>query len=124
MISGGAGEFRGGLGQLKEYEILDDLDGALSFSHRGERHVVAASGMAGGGDGAKARSVIYRRDGAAVEIPSKMVTELEPGDRVVIETAGGGGWGPPGRRSREALAEDIANGKVSAEEEHRVYEGE
>ncbi|MCE3246569.1 MAG: 5-oxoprolinase [Geminicoccaceae bacterium] len=121
--SGGAGEFRGGLGQLKEYEILDDLDGALSFSHRGERHVVAASGMAGGGDGAKARSVIHRRDGSTVEIPSKMVTELSPGDRVIIETAGGAGWGPPARRSGEALAADIANGKVSTAEARRLDDG-
>lgn len=111
--SGGAGEFRGGLGQLKEYEILADLDGPLSFSHRGERHVVPAPGMAEGGPGGRARSVIHRSDGTAEEIRSKIVTELRTGDRVVIETAGGGGWGPPGRRDEQMLRDDLANGKVT-----------
>ena len=43
--SGGAGEWRGGLGIVREYEVLD---GEVSFSHRGERHFSAAAGLAGG----------------------------------------------------------------------------
>jgi N-methylhydantoinase B/oxoprolinase/acetone carboxylase alpha subunit len=109
--SGGEGEYRGGLGTIREYEVLAD---EVSFTHRGERHYSAARGLFGGKEGARARSVIHRRDGTMEEIPSKIVTRLNKGDRVVIETAGGGGYGDPARRGAEARAADIANGKVSA----------
>ncbi len=117
--SGGAGTWRGGLGQIKEFEILDDVEGALSFSHRGERHFLPASGMNGGEPGACARSWITRADGSTEIIPSKVVTRLAPGDRLVIETAGAGGYGPPAARDPEAVRRDIADGKVSlTSEEH------
>jgi len=48
----------------------------------------------GGGPGALARSWIVRKDGTTETIQSKVVTRLAPGDKVVIETAGGGGYGP------------------------------
>lgn len=110
--SGGGGQWRGGLGQLKEYEILDDISGTMSYSHRGERHFIAASGLAGGGSGAKAHSWITRVDGSEETIPSKVVTRLAPGDRVVISTAGGGGWGDPAAREADAARCDVADGKV------------
>src|SRR5262249_20841055 len=58
--SGGAGAQRGGLGVLREYEILH---GEVRLSHRGERHFIAPKGRAGGRDGAMARTVIYRIGG-------------------------------------------------------------
>src|ERR1700722_13041980 len=108
--SGGDGEWRGGLGVVREYEVLE---GDVSFSHRGERHFSAASGFGGGKDGARARSVIRRAAGTEETIPSKIVTVLRTGDRVTVETAGGGGYGDPARRPRERVAADIADGKVS-----------
>lgn len=114
--SGGSGTFRGGLGQVKEYEVLDAIAGPLSFSHRGERHAIAAQGLAGGGPGARAVSTIHRADGSVETILSKCVTTLAPGDRVVVETAGGGGWGDPACRDAAAAAADVANGKVAAAE--------
>jgi N-methylhydantoinase B/oxoprolinase/acetone carboxylase alpha subunit len=119
--SGGAGAFRGGLGVVREYEVLD---GEVSFSHRGERHFSAAAGLAGGGEGARARSVIYRTDGSQEEIPSKIVTTLRKGDRVVVETAGGGGYGDPHERARADVAADIRNGKVSSPAADALYGGE
>lgn len=111
--SGGQGEFRGGLGQLKEFEILGDVAGGVSFSHRGERHVVPAGGMAGGSEGGTASSRIERADGAVQEIFSKLVTELRAGDRVIVATAGGGGWGRPDLRTPHAAARDLEDGKIS-----------
>ncbi|MCW5604816.1 MAG: hydantoinase B/oxoprolinase family protein, partial [Burkholderiales bacterium] len=114
--SGGAGEFRGGLGVVREYEILAD---GVSFTHRGERHFSAAPGLKGGLPGASARSVIRRTDGSEEVIPSKALTVLNKGDRVIVETPGGGGYGDP--RQRKTVADDTANGKISPEAARELY---
>jgi N-methylhydantoinase B len=114
--SGGAGEYRGGLGVVREYEILAD---GVSFTHRGERHFSTAAGLDGGKAGASARSVIRRKDGTEELIPSKVLTVLNTGDRVIVQTPGGGGYGDPKRRS--SIADDIANGKVSVEAVRSLY---
>ncbi len=54
-------------------------------------------------------------------ISSKVVTTLTLGDRVVVETAGGAGYGDPAKRDAEALDRDLRNGKVSAEAAARDY---
>jgi N-methylhydantoinase B/oxoprolinase/acetone carboxylase alpha subunit len=116
--SGGAGRYRGGLGVEREYEILA---GEVSFSHRGERHFTGAPGLARGGDGASAHSVIRRVDGREEEIHSKIVTKLYAGDRLFVVTAGGGGHGDPRERDRAAVVADVQNGKVSVEAARRLY---
>jgi N-methylhydantoinase B len=108
--SGGAGLRRGGLGIVREYEMLY---GEVRFTHRGERHFVAPKGRAGGQDGATARTIINRADGCQETVPSKLVTTLRAGDRVVLETAGGGGYGEPSRRDPELVRLDLADGKIS-----------
>jgi len=110
--SGGAGEFRGGLGCVREYEVLD---GEVRLTHRGERHFCPARGTQGGGDGAPARSHIRRRDGGLEIVPSKLMTILYPGDRLVVETAGGGGFGRAEGRAAHRARDDLRNGKVGAE---------
>jgi N-methylhydantoinase B/oxoprolinase/acetone carboxylase alpha subunit len=114
--SGGAGQYRGGLGVVREYEVLAD---GVSFTHRGERHFSAAPGVAGGGPGASARSVIRRADGREEVIPSKALTVLNKGDRVVVETPGGGGYGDP--KLRRTVQDDVANGKVSPAQARDIY---
>ena len=108
--SGGVGRYRGGLGLVREYEILE---GPISFTHRGERHFHPAQGWSGGDCGAPAKSVIVRADGGREEIPSKLVGELFAGDRLVIETAGGGGFGPASERVPAQIDLDLRNGKVA-----------
>ncbi len=115
--SGGAGRQRGGLGVVREYEFLAD---DIRFTFRGERHFTAARGSGGGADGAMSVATIHRADGR-VERISKCVTTVSRGDRVVLETAGGAGYGDPHERARETLAADVANGKVSAAAAHNVY---
>jgi N-methylhydantoinase B/oxoprolinase/acetone carboxylase alpha subunit len=111
--SGGDGEWRGGLGLVREYEVLDGPGtGDVAFSHRGERHFSTAAGLAGGKEGARAHSVIRRADGGEEIISSKIVTMLHPGDRVTVETAGGGGYGDPALRDGKLMAADIIDGKV------------
>jgi N-methylhydantoinase B len=114
--SGGAGRRRGGLGIVREYEILE---GEVRFTHRGERHFCAPRGRAGGHDGAMARTLIHRAGGAGTQgevqvVPSKIVTTLRAGDRVTMETAGGGGYGDPREREPARLEADLSDGKVSA----------
>lgn len=116
--SGGAGRRRGGLGLVKEFKLLE---GTMTLTHRGERHFHPAQGYAGGRPGACAYSVIHRRSGEAEEIPSKIVTDLAAGDRLIVETAGGGGFGDPGERPRESLTLDRADEKVSESAAEELY---
>ena len=109
--SGGAGHWRGGSGQIREYEILD---GPLTFSHRGERHTTPAEGLSGGQPGALAESVITRADGTREIIKSKVVTTLKRGDVVLMQTPGGGGYGPADTRDPALRNADQADGKLSA----------
>lgn len=108
--SGGSGKQRGGLGIIKEYEVLH---GEVRFTHRGERHMCAAQGSDGGEPGAMAISEIIRLSGAKETIPSKMMAVLQKGDRVVITTAGGGGNGPADQRDAHAAKLDLLDGKIS-----------
>jgi N-methylhydantoinase B len=116
--SGGPGRQRGGLGCVRVYEVLD---GPLTLTHRGERHYCPAKGVDGGQPGALAVTRILRATGVEEVVPSKAVTTLHRGDRVIIESAGGGGWGDPHHRAREALARDLRSGKVSKEAARREY---
>ena len=116
--SGGPGEYRGGLGVVREYEILD---AEIKLTHRGERHHCAARGCHGGQEGARSFSTILRASGSEEVIPSKRVTELTRNDRLIIETAGGGGYGPPSKRSRERVLADILDGKISRKAAVEIY---
>lgn len=90
--SGGAGEHRGGDGVRRVYRLLQ---GHGSISYRGERHSIAPQGAAGGLPGACAAARIERADGRVECLPAKARAAWQAGDRLVIETAGGGGWGTP-----------------------------
>ncbi|MBS0643225.1 MAG: hydantoinase B/oxoprolinase family protein [Proteobacteria bacterium] len=108
--SGGAGAHRGGLGTIREYEVLVD---DVSLTYRGERHFSRAAGAWGGGDGAHAQAEVRRVNRTPEPIPSKLVTRLQRGDRVVIQTAGGGGHGDPAARDPALAALDVADGKTT-----------
>ncbi|MBK8741771.1 MAG: hydantoinase B/oxoprolinase family protein [Betaproteobacteria bacterium] len=116
--SGGAGKQRGGLGIIKEFETLVD---GVTLTHRGERHFHPAAGSHSGLEGAKAHSVLLRADGREEVVASKLVTSMNRGDRLVVTTAGGGGYGDPHLRDRAAVREDVQNGKVSPAAARAVY---
>jgi N-methylhydantoinase B/oxoprolinase/acetone carboxylase alpha subunit len=116
--SGGPGRQRGGLGVLKEYEFLAD---DIRLTYRGERHFTAARGSLGGGEGAMSRATIFRANGQVEVIASKIVTSVSKGDKLLVETAGGGGFGSPKERAREALAADLANRKISTQAAQNIY---
>ncbi|MCJ7754443.1 MAG: hydantoinase B/oxoprolinase family protein, partial [Thermoanaerobaculales bacterium] len=87
--SGGSGRWRGGDGLIREYEFLAPLELSILSQHR----VSAPYGVAGGGDGAVGRQVVLRADGTRHELDGIDGCEVAPGDRLVLETPGGGGWG-------------------------------
>jgi len=60
-----------------------------------ERRAVAPWGLAGGEDGCPGRNILYRVGGSTEELRSKFTRRVMPGDRLRIETPGGGGWGTP-----------------------------
>lgn len=87
--SGGAGRYRGGDGIVREMEVLVDCECTLITERR--RH--APWGLNGGSPGATGRNVLIPRGGSARELPPKITLQLAAGDRLRIETPGGGGWG-------------------------------
>jgi 5-oxoprolinase (ATP-hydrolysing) len=85
--SGGKGRHRGGHGVVREVEVLQPATAALLATRRSG----GAPGLAGGGNGAPGRDRVLR-SGQWADWDRRSV-ELEPGDRVRVETPGGGGWG-------------------------------
>jgi N-methylhydantoinase B len=116
--SGGAGQFRGGLGCVREIEFLSSN---TALTHRGERHRHAARGSEGGHDGSKAHSIIIRDDGSQETITSKVFTTVQRGERLIVETPGGGGFGQPSARDKSAVIDDLENGKISLDTAHQIY---
>jgi N-methylhydantoinase B len=89
--SGGEGRHRGGEGVVKEVELL----GKARITLISERRQTAPYGLQGGGPGRTGRNLLLR-DGQERELPAKSTIEGLPGDRLIIETPGGGGWGDRG----------------------------
>jgi len=87
--SGGIGKHRGGDGIVREIEVLTDCEVTLLS----ERRQHQPWGLAGGGDGARGTASVIRLDGSVDPLPGKFSTRLRKGERIRIETPGGGGWG-------------------------------
>jgi len=110
--SGGPGRQRGGLGICREYEIL----APTRCSFRGDKHVVEPLGAAGGHAGARGAHWVNPDTPAAVQLASRRGDyPLAPGDVIRFDTAGGGGYGPPGERDPARVVADVLDGYVSPE---------
>ncbi len=120
--TGGPGRHRGGLGIRRDVRVLDhDAEFSLLADRRSHRPY----GLDGGEPGASGddRAVV---DGVARPIEGMTTLDLGDGDLVSIRTPGGGGFGPPGERPVEAIARDLADGRVTPEhvaEHYPHYEG-
>ena len=89
--SGGAGRHRGGDGAVRELVFLEPASLSLLAQHRRERPF----GVDGGEPGMTGRQRLVRASGEVVELGGVDQAEAVPGDRLVLETPGGGGWGAP-----------------------------
>jgi N-methylhydantoinase B len=94
--SGGAGRHRGGDGIVREIEFQSDAQVTVLSERR--RH--PPYGLRGGAPGRVGRNFIARGARRWRAIPGKVALDVRAGDRLRIETPGGGGWGPPPKSSR------------------------
>lgn len=108
--SGGAGFHRGGNGIEKVYEYLEP--GEISIHD--DRWLTYPWGILGGKPGSRSEKVLLRADGSRQVLPSKCdMIEVQPGDRLLYRTAGGGGWKDPFDRPVEIVQADVRKGLVS-----------
>jgi N-methylhydantoinase B len=117
--SGGAGQWRGGLSLLREYELLEDA----AVIRRFNKTRFPPQGLGGGKAGARARFVVRPGTRQELETKASARVEMKAGERFLLQSAGGGGFGDPRRRDRAALARDLAEGYVSPDGAKRDYGG-
>jgi len=113
MDSGGAGQYRGGLGQITE---IGCRTGVFSVSAMIDRTRFAAQGLEGGQAGALAR--LQLGDEA---LPPKMLHRVPANSHVIFAPPGGGGYGDPYKRDPQKVLEDVVNGYISIEAAARDY---
>jgi N-methylhydantoinase B len=110
--SGGDGRHRGGVGAVLRLRVDVTEPGVANTAGDGVRH--APYGLLGGQDGLPHRYRLRSRGGRTRVLKTKEVgIPVRPGDVFVVESSGGGGYGPPARRPREARERDRRNGLVT-----------
>ena len=110
--SGGSGRYRGGLGIIREYEMLAE---SASINVRGDRANFPPQGVHGGLNGSKSHYQLFEggsQDGQ--DIPSKYSGVIQRNGRLRVTTPGGGGYGPAADRDRALIDNDVRNEKAPA----------
>lgn len=109
--SGGVGQFQGGLGCVREYEITAERVEALFSSDRAHHLPWGLNGGAQGSTG----QVFAIRNGERTQLPANgAALTLQRGDRLRVETGGGGGMGDPQQRAPAQIQADLVSGRITA----------
>jgi len=117
--SGGPGTFRGGLGAVRQYVILN---AEVLVTLRGGKHAVAAAGIGGGAPARLGACIVNPGTPRERRLPSRFGGEpLRANDVLRIEKSGGGGLGDPHRRAAERVIDDVLDGYVSREAAIEIY---
>jgi N-methylhydantoinase B len=117
--SGGAGKMKGGLGRRVVFKIPDDEYAPMppvNLGIQSGRYRYPPEGLFGGKHGAKAQFLVSGQPGNPFGL-----TRMKPGDVIVIDVAGGGGFGNPLDRDPEMVQEDVIHGYVSVEKAREDY---
>ncbi len=110
--SGGDGMHRGGVGAVLRLRMDTETAAVANTAGDGVRH--APYGLLGGRDGLPHRYRLFSRGRPPRALKTKEIgVPVRPGDVFLVESSGGGGYGPPAKRPREARARDRANGFVT-----------
>ena len=100
----GPGQFRGGLGLTRELTVINHTP---TMSLGSDRLKLKPWGLMGGGSGGSVASLIITPDREEIPLPSKTTREITSASRVILKTAGGGGYGNPFDRPPEKVLEDV-----------------
>jgi N-methylhydantoinase B len=114
----GPGQFRGGLGLTREITVLDHR---ATINLSSDRLRLKPWGLAEGKPGGTVGSALELPDGTLVPLPSKTTRPAEPGTRILLRTAGAGGYGDPLRRDPDLVRADAVNGYVGIERAREEY---
>lgn len=114
----GDGEFRGGFGLSRSFEVWGDTELVVL----GDRERVGPFGLAGGTNGGP-NTLVLNPDSDAEENLGMFTTKakLKKGDKLMFESNGGGGYGLPWKRKVDAVLEDVIDGMLSIEKAADVY---
>lgn len=115
--SAGAGRFRGGLGIVKDYEVLEETELTVWF----ERSKMPGWGLFGGRDGSAPEVVLNPGGSGERRFTKANHLLVSPGCVVSARTGGGGGFGDPAERPRELVDADLEDGYVTADEAREHY---
>ncbi len=116
--SGGAGHWRGGLSMIREYELLEDATVVRRFDK--SKH--PPKGLDGGQNGQGAKFAINPGTPQEYISPASGKWELRKGDRFILQTAAGGGYGKPALREPVDVIKDIREGYVTKDTAERIYD--
>lgn len=114
----GAGQYQGGLGCVREFEITAEQVEVVCSS---DRALHRPWGLAGGNEGTIGRLVAIRGGESTQLPPNGAAVTLHRGDRLRVETGGGGGLGDSGKRERAAIERDLASGRITPAFAHAAY---
>ena len=118
--SAGSGQYRGGFGIIRDYEMLEDH---ILIQTSNENTQYPPWGLHGGKQSGASEFIFWQGTKHEVRMTDR-VSDYGPfhtGDRLSFRTTGGGGWGEPKKRARERIEEDLKNGLLSVEDAKRVY---
>ena len=115
--TGGPGKYRGALGMVRQYQLLNP---DAIVQQRADRHVFPCWGIFGGKPGSLSRS-FFIRDGVAEPAPGKFVRSMQRGEVFRSEMSGSGGYGNPLERDLAAIVEDVQQEKMSVAHARAEY---
>ncbi|MBM3485824.1 MAG: hydantoinase B/oxoprolinase family protein [Alphaproteobacteria bacterium] len=115
--SGGAGLNRGGIGAVREYELLEDC----ILTARTANHKEGTWGLAGGASPPLSRTTIAAPGGASEDLDVLETRQARKGTVLTLWQTGGGGYGDPRQRAPEAVLRDVADGYVSRAAAEALY---
>jgi N-methylhydantoinase B len=116
--SGGAGQWRGGLSLRREYELLEDA----TVIRRFDKTRFPPQGVAGGAPGGRSRFVVRLGTPDEHDTRASGRYEMKAGERFLLRSAAGGGFGNPKKREHAALQRDLAEGYVTAQAAKKDYD--